>query len=159
MVQGHHLQLRSCPPLFCNLQHFNMKAAAAHHPIIQKEMEELLSKLAIEPSSGGAGFYSSVFVVPKHTGGLWPILSLKWFNHYLYIPSFKMSTIRHVQQLIQHGTYVFLHWSPGCLFTYSHVRHHCLFLWLSAWYLGELRPDSQTYARFPNLLYTAELCI
>ena len=42
-----------------------MKAAAAHHPIIQKEVDELLSKGAIEPSSGGAGFYSSVFVVPK----------------------------------------------------------------------------------------------
>ena len=26
----------------------------------------------IEPSSGGAGFNSSMFVVPKHTGGLWP---------------------------------------------------------------------------------------
>ena len=30
---------------------------------------------------------------------------------------------------------------------------------LSAWYGGELRPNSPTYARFPNLLYTAELCI
>ena len=31
---------------------------------------------------------------------------------------------------------------------------------LSAWYWGELWPDSPTYARFPNLLYTAELlCI
>ena len=31
---------------------------------------------------------------------------------------------------------------------------------LSAQYWGELRPDSPTYARFPNLLYTAELlCI
>ena len=28
---------------------------------------------------------------------------------------------------------------------------------LSARYWGELRPDSPTYARFPNLLYTAEL--
>ena len=29
MVQGHHLQLR-----FCNFWQFNVKAAAAHHPII-----------------------------------------------------------------------------------------------------------------------------
>ena len=29
---------------------------------------------------------------------------------------------------------------------------------LSAWYWGELQPDSPTYARFPNLLYTADLC-
>ena len=107
MVQGHHLQLRSHAPLFCNFWQFNVKAAAAHHPIIQKEVDELLPKEVIEPSSGGAGFYSSVFVVPKDTGGLWPILNPKWFNPYLHIPSFKMSTIRHVWQLIQHGDYAF----------------------------------------------------
>ena len=70
MVQGHHLQVRSCPLLFHNFQEFNVKAGAAHHPIIQKEADELLAKGAIEPSSGDAGFYSIVFVVPKHTDGL-----------------------------------------------------------------------------------------
>ena len=35
-----------------------MKVAAAHHPFIQKEVDELLSKGVIEPSSGGAGFHS-----------------------------------------------------------------------------------------------------
>ena len=68
--QGHHLQLRSHPPLFCDFQHFNVKVAAAHHFVIQKEVDELLAKGAIEPSSGGAVFYSSVFVVPKCTGAL-----------------------------------------------------------------------------------------
>ena len=70
MVQGHHFQLRSYPPLFHNFKWFNIKAAAVDHPIIQKEVHELLAKGAIEPSSGDAGFFSSVFVVPKHTGGL-----------------------------------------------------------------------------------------
>ena len=107
MVQDHHLQLRSHAPLFCNLWQFNVKAAAAHYPIIQKEVDELLPKEAIEPSSGGAGFYSSVFVVPKDTDGLWPILNLMQFSHYLHIPSFKMPTIWHVWQLIQHGDYAF----------------------------------------------------
>ena len=69
MVWGHHLQLRSCPPLFCDFWHFNVKVTAAHHPVIQKEVDELLAKEAIEPSSG---FYSSVFVVPKHTGAFDP---------------------------------------------------------------------------------------
>ena len=62
MVQGHHPQLRSCPPLFCNFQQFNVKAAAAYHPIIQKEVDEPLAKEVIEPSSGDAGFYSSVLL-------------------------------------------------------------------------------------------------
>ena len=107
MVWGHHLQLRSHPPLFCNSWQFIVKVAVDHHPIIQKEVDELLAKGAIEPSSGGAGFDSSVFVVPNCTGGLWPILSLKYFNYYMHIPSFKMPTIRHVWQFIQHGAYAF----------------------------------------------------
>ena len=48
-----------------------------------------------------------MFVVPKHSGGLQLILNLKHFNHYMHIPSFKMPTIRHVLQLIQHGDYAF----------------------------------------------------
>ena len=42
----------------------------AHHPIIQEELDELLAKVAIEPLTGGTGFYSNVFVVPKCTGCL-----------------------------------------------------------------------------------------
>ena len=72
-------------PLFHDFWHFNVKAAVAHHPVIQKEVDELLAKGAIEPSSGGAGFYSSMFVVPMHTGNL-------RFNHFMHIPSFKMPT-------------------------------------------------------------------
>ena len=116
------------PSLFHNLWQFNVKMAAAHHPIIQKEVDELFSKGAIEPSSGGAGFYSSVFVVPKHTGSLWPILNLKQFNCYLHIPSFKMPTIRHVWKLIQHGDYAF---SIDLQDAYLHIpivqHHHCLY--------------------------------
>ena len=124
MVQGHHLQLKSCPPLFCDFRHFNVKAAAAHHPVIQKEVDELLAKGAIEPSSSGAGFYSSMFVVPKHTGGLCPILNLKHFNCYMHIPSFKMPTLKTIWQLIQHGDFAF---SIDLQDAYLHVptvKHH-----------------------------------
>ena len=133
MVWGHHLQLRYHPPLFYNFWQFNVKAAMAHHPIIQKEVDELLAKGVIEPSSGGAGFYSNIFVVPKYTGGLWPILNLKHFNPYLHIPSFKMPTIRHVWSLIQHGDYAF---SFDLQDSYLHipiVKHHCHFL-LFVWH-------------------------
>ena len=62
---------------------------------------------AIEPSSGGTGFYFNVFVVPKCIGGLQTILNLKQFNHYMQIPTLRIHTIRHVQQLIQCGDYAF----------------------------------------------------
>ena len=120
-----YLQLRSCPPLFPDFWHFNVKAAAAHHPVIQKEVDELLAKGAIEPSSGGAGFYSSMFVVPKDTGGFCPILNLKHFNHFMNIPSFKMPTLKNVWQLIQQGDFAF---SIDLRDAYLHVpivKHHC----------------------------------
>ena len=51
-------------------------------------MDELLAKGAIEPPTGGVGFYSNIFVVPKHTGGLHPIHNLKQFNWYVHVPTF-----------------------------------------------------------------------
>ena len=125
MVWGHHLQLRSHPPLFHNFWHFNVKAAAAHHPVIQKEVDELLAKGAIEPSSGGVSFYSSVFVVPKHTGGLRPILNLK---HFIHIPSFKMPTLKTVWQLIQQGDYAFSIDLQDAYLHVLNVKHHHRFL-------------------------------
>ena len=44
IVWGYHLQLRSHPPLFHNFWQLNVKVAAAHQPIIQKEVDELLLK-------------------------------------------------------------------------------------------------------------------
>ena len=34
--------------------------------IIQKEVQKLLAKVAVEPLTDGAGFHYNVFVVPKH---------------------------------------------------------------------------------------------
>ena len=69
MVKGHHLQLQA-GPLFCHFQLFNVKVTSAHYSVIQKEGQELLAKKAVEPSTAGSGFYSNVFVVPKHVGAL-----------------------------------------------------------------------------------------
>ena len=44
MVQCHHLQLRYHPPLSHMFWEFNVKVAAAHHPIIHKEVNEVPSK-------------------------------------------------------------------------------------------------------------------
>ena len=128
MVRGHHLQFQSHPPLFHNFWQFNVKAATAHHSIIQKEEDKLLAKGAIEPFFVGISFYSSMFVVPKYTGGLWPILNLKCFNCYMYIPSFKMLTIRHVQQLILIGDYAFSIYLQDAYLHIPIIKHHHHFL-------------------------------
>ena len=77
MVKVHHLQLRCHPLLFRNFKWFNIKVAAIHNPFMQKEMDELLAQGAIEVSTGGARFYSIIFMVHKHTDGLQPVLNLK----------------------------------------------------------------------------------
>ena len=148
VVWGNHLQLRCHPPLFCNFLQFNVKAAAAHHPINQKVVDKLLAKGAIEPSSGGVFFYSSRFVVPKHTGGLQPMLNLKQFNCYLHIPSFKMPTIRHIQQLIQHD-YAFSIDLQDAYFIIPIAKHHCHFLkfvWHNMSYQWKVLPFGLTTA-------------
>ena len=100
MVKGHHLQLRCHPSFFSNFRQFDINPAVAYHSIIQKEVDELLPKSAIQPSAGGTDFYCNVFVVPKYTDDLWPIIILKEINCYMHIPTFRMPTIRQVQQLI-----------------------------------------------------------
>ena len=77
MVSSHHLKLRFGPLLFHNFCRFNIKSTPVHFSIIQKEVDELLAKGAIEPSSGGASVYANIFVVSKCMGGLCPILNLK----------------------------------------------------------------------------------
>ena len=57
MVKGHHLQLRCHPLLFHIFTWFNIKANMVHHPIIQKEVDELLAKGSTEPWMGCPGFY------------------------------------------------------------------------------------------------------
>ena len=107
MTKGHHLQLRCNCPFICIIKWFNIKAAMAHHPTIQKEMNKLLPIGVIEPSAGDTQFYSNVFFIPKYTGGLQPILNLKWFNCCMHIPTFKMPTIKPVWHLIQQCDYAF----------------------------------------------------
>ena len=63
-------QLMGHQPLFHNFKWFNIKAALAHHPIIQNEVDELLAKVTSEPLMGGTGFYSNVLVGFKCIGGL-----------------------------------------------------------------------------------------
>ena len=63
MVKGHHLQLRCHPHLFHNFKQFNIKAATAHHPVIQKEVDELLDKSAIEPSTSSSCLFTQQYLL------------------------------------------------------------------------------------------------
>ena len=91
--------------LFHKFKWFNVHATPAHHCIIQMEMDEFLAKGAIDPSSGGAGFYSNIFVTPNCMSGYHPILHLRQFNYCMYIFTFKIPDIRQVCMLIEQENY------------------------------------------------------
>ena len=55
MVKDHHLWLSYHPSLFHDFKCFIIKDALAHS-VIQKGVDELLAKHAIESSTGGASF-------------------------------------------------------------------------------------------------------
>ena len=57
VVKGYHPQFRYYPKFYENFTWFNIAAAMAHHPNIQKEIDELSAKGFIEPLMVGAGFY------------------------------------------------------------------------------------------------------
>ena len=61
MVKSTIFSLGVILPYFGIVRKFDINATPAQDPIIQKEVDELLAKGAIEPSTGGASFYSSIF--------------------------------------------------------------------------------------------------
>ena len=149
MVQGHHLQLRSCPPLFCSFWQFNVKEAAVHHPIIQKRgmscflREQLNHPLVVMVSIPVCLLFLDILVASGS------YLNLKQFNCCWHIPSFKVPTIRHVWQLIQHGDYTF---SIDLQDAYLHIpivnhHHHFLFfVWHNMAYQWKVLPFGLTKA-------------
>ena len=68
---------------------------------------------------------------------------MKCFNHYMHIPSFRMPTLKHVWQLIQHGDYAF---SIDLQDAYLHIaivkHHHCFlcFVWHHVPYQWKVLP-------------------
>ena len=50
-LRGTIFSLGALPPLFHNVICFNIKAAIAHHPVIQKDVDQIFCQSAIEPST------------------------------------------------------------------------------------------------------------
>ena len=124
IVKGHHLQLSYHPPLFCNFKWFNIKAVSSHHP---EGGGWTVSQGCYWTIDWWCCFNLNVFFVPWTYGGLQPLLSLKQFNCYMHIHTFKILTIRHIWQIIPQGNYAF---SIDLKDAYLHIpigKHHCQF--------------------------------
>ena len=70
-----------------------------HRVALEEGLHKMLLKKAIvqlDPSTIGPGFYSSLFLVEKRSGGWRPILNLKRLNEGLKPPKFRMDTLQSV---------------------------------------------------------------
>lgn len=80
--------------------------ATAQIDVLLKEVEELLSKNAIEilivtQREKLSGFYSTFFLVPKKCGKMRPIINLRPLNRYLKKQHFKMDTLNKVLNVVK----------------------------------------------------------
>ena len=74
--------------------------------LLSEEVQSLLLKRVIEeipPTQSTPGFYSRLFLVPKKTGGMRPVIDLSILNSYLFVPHFKMETNRSIRACILPG--------------------------------------------------------
>ena len=97
---GVQLEWESLPPLTRTPISFSTRNTPKD---LQTAVDKLLSKGAIEPvfRPETKGFFSRLFLVPKKTGDLRPVIDLSRLNDHLVIPRFKMETQASVRASIK----------------------------------------------------------
>lgn len=75
--------------------------------LIQDKINSLLQKKAILPvQHHPKEFISTIFLVPKKSGGMRPIINLKPLNRFVDTIHFKMETLQTALNLIQEGDFL-----------------------------------------------------
>ena len=97
---GVQLEWESLPPLTRTPISFSTRNTPKD---LQTAVDKFLSKGAIEPvfRPETKGFFSRLFLVPKKTGDLRPVIDLSRLNDHLVIPRFKMETQASVRASIK----------------------------------------------------------
>jgi Reverse transcriptase (RNA-dependent DNA polymerase) len=85
----------------------NCKMSSEMERACDAEIFELCVKRAILPIPESSGkFFSSIFLVPKKTGGYRPIINLKNLNSHIRFEHFKMEGMDSVRHLIHRGDWM-----------------------------------------------------
>jgi hypothetical protein len=106
---GLHLQFLRSPPLSeipISLSHTSDKEKRI---LLSEEVQSLILKGAVERVHDpfqSPGFYSRLFLVPKKTGGMRPVIDLSILNTFLLVPHFKMETNRSIWSCIHPGMWI-----------------------------------------------------
>lgn len=103
-VTGFRPHFTSPLPLALPGLHFCTPSQGRNDHFIDQEVEALLSKEAIEEVPLSLSYISPIFLIPKKSGGMRPILNLKKLNaSYLDTPYFRMETVEDVRHALRPG--------------------------------------------------------
>ena len=104
-IQGYRLEFKTKPiQIYPPTQ--QSRSLRGESTLIRREVDSLLSKGAITVAQHSAGeFLSNIFLVPKKTGDLGPVINLKPLNQFVHEIHFKMENIESVKQLLRPGVW------------------------------------------------------
>ena len=104
-IQGYRLEFFAVPQQV--VAPVTVVKGLTQQNVMQEEIEKLLLKGAIQlvsPSNGQ--FVSRLFLVPKKTGDLRPVIYLRPLNKFIIRKHFKMENLQNVTQLVRKGDYM-----------------------------------------------------
>jgi hypothetical protein len=104
--EGLDLVFQERPPLSDSPIPMSQTSDKEKFRLLSEEVQSLLLKRVIEEiplTQLTPGFYSRLFLVPKKTGGMRPVIDLSILNSYLSVPHFKMETNRSIRACILPG--------------------------------------------------------
>ena len=135
-VKHYHQWLRTAIPLKAKLGQISSDSVRIQDPSKRPSsgrfIQSLLSKNAIERVENvkSLGFYSRLFLVPKHHQRWRPVIDLSRLNTFLYVEKFKMETPESIRTSLVPGEWVS---SIDLSDAYLHIPIH---------------PNSRKYLRF-----------
>lgn len=106
---GYSLEFDSKPPLSTTPTVRTFSTDPVKQDLLQSHIQELLAKNAIERVSqhNTPGFYSRIFLVPKRTGDMRPVIDLSVLNQYIKSVPFRMETAESIRASLRPGMWTF----------------------------------------------------
>lgn len=161
VAEGLRLEFTSEPVQY--IEPKTLVFGSVQESICDREIGDLIEKRAIE-AVNTTGFVSSLFVIPKKSGGYRPIINLKPLNEFIVYRHFKMENLVALSHLIKQGDWMAKFDLKDAYLTvpiHQEHRHFLQFKWRGTVYQFNSLPFGLKSApwAFTNLLKPVVACL